>query len=87
MLQGKFRRRSTGLIDWDEAKEAISKWNSWDDEMPAPAPLSEVVPEAPSKLTIAKAIKEFLKEHEGESAKTTVRTYRYLLEDFAEKRR
>jgi hypothetical protein len=55
--------------------------------MPAPAPLSEVVPEAPSKLTIAKAIKEFLKEHEGESAKATVRTCRYLLEDFAEPRR
>jgi hypothetical protein len=46
--------------------------------------LPKVVPVAPSKLTVAKAIKDFLKEHEGESAKTTIRTYRYLLEDFAE---
>jgi integrase len=82
-LNGTFRRRSTGLIAWDEANAAISKWKSWDVEMPAPVPAPAPKSALPPKITIEKAIKDFIKEHTGESADSTVRMYRYLLEDFS----
>ena len=81
-LKGKFRRRSTGFIDWDDAKAAISEWKSWDDEFQPPPPLPVAEPSSPPKVSVEKAIKDFLKEHDGESADSTVRGYRYLLNHF-----
>jgi hypothetical protein len=28
-LKGAFKRKSTGLIDWDIAQAAVSKWTDW----------------------------------------------------------
>ena len=81
-LKGKFKRRSTGVATWDEAKSAIADWKSWDDELPAPVPSPTVKPAIPARMTIEKAVEDFLAEHEGESANSTVRDYRYLLNHF-----
>ena len=83
-LNGKFRRRSTGLFAWDHAKTAVSKWKSWDAEIPVFIPAPALKPASLSKTTIEKAIKDFIKEHTGESADSTVQMYGYLLDDFAE---
>ncbi len=49
---------------------------------PAPIPSPTVKPAIPAKITIEKAVEDFLAEHEGESANSTVRDYRYLLNCF-----
>jgi hypothetical protein len=81
-LKGKFKRRSTGVSGWNEAKTIIADWKSWDDELPVSIPPPTTEPTITAKVTIDKAIKDFLDDHEGESADSTVRGYRYLLEDF-----
>jgi integrase len=81
-LNGKFKRKSTELTDWAKATELASTWKSWEGELPQPLP-EPVQPAEPEKVTIEKAIAEFLKDHEGESADSTVRMYRYFLNDFA----
>jgi hypothetical protein len=52
--------------------------------LPAPIPSPTDKPAIPAKITIEKAVKDFLAEHEGESANSTIRDYRYLLNDFKE---
>jgi hypothetical protein len=83
-LKGKFKRRSTGVATWEEAKAAIANWKNWDDELPAPIPSLTDKPAIPAKITLEKAVKDFLAEHQGESANSRVRDYRYLLDHFKE---
>jgi integrase len=83
-LKGKFKRRSAGVATWDEAKSAIADWKNWDNELPAPVPSPTDKSAIPAKVTIEKAVKDFLAEHEGESANSTIRDYRYLLNHFLE---
>lgn len=81
-LEGKFKRRSTGAANWDEAKAVIANRKNWDDDV-HPSVLSPADKLAtPAKITIDNAVKNFLAEHEGESAVSTVRDYRYLLNHF-----
>jgi integrase len=82
-LLGRFDRRSTELTDWEAARVAVANWKSWDGESPTPPRPLAVEPAPPPKVTIEKAVKAFLKEHDGESADSTVRGYRYQLNDFA----
>jgi hypothetical protein len=35
-LKGSFKRRSTGVATWAEAKAIVADQKSWDDEFPAP---------------------------------------------------
>jgi hypothetical protein len=74
-LKGKFKRRSTGVATWDEAKAAIANWKSWEDELPAPVPSPTDKPAIPAKVTIEKAVKGFLAEHKGESANSTISSH------------
>lgn len=80
-LAGKFGRRSTFLTNWEQAKNLVSNWTSWDKESapPQPEPVPEVPVPARVGTTIEAASKGFLADQEGEAAKSTVRMYRYLM--------
>ena len=87
-LAKQFRRRRTGRIDWDEAKAIAADWEAsgrWEGEEPAAtvsAPVATVSApaEKPEGVTLARAIQDFLAEHERDSAVNTVRRYRRLIE-------
>jgi integrase len=73
-LAGRFKRKNTERINWDEAKPLVRAWedaNSWDG--PAKVP----VPDSPGRITIADAISAFLAIREGSKiAPSTLRKYR-----------
>jgi integrase len=76
-LGGKFKRQNTGKSDWDEAKAAVSAWQSagrWDGEAVLPPP---TIPQLPARMTVERAISVFVAEHSG--AANTQKKYRYLL--------
>lgn len=80
-LAGKFKRRYTGKIYWDEAKAVAAKWEeagSWDGILPPPAPLAVAAPAA-QRIPIDKAVSAFIGEKEGVSAPNTIRKNRGLL--------
>jgi integrase len=79
-LARKFRRKSTGQTDWERAREVVSSWKTWDNEMPVQIP--ELVPS--SKVTIERAVSAFLDSHSRTSALTTQRMYRYMMNRFKE---
>lgn len=79
-LSGQFRRRRTGRVDWDEAKAVVAAWDGagrWEGAEPPPVGGEPV--EKPGNVTIARAIKAFLAEHEGQSSPGTVRKYTSLM--------
>ncbi len=83
-LAGKFRRIRTGRIDWDEAKAVAAAWEAsgqWPGVEPKPTIPSPI--EKPGCVTLARAIKDYLAEHERDSAVNTVKRYRRLLEKLA----
>lgn len=76
-LGGKFNRKQTGTSDWGEAKSVIVAWektDSWDGKAtPAPGP---VLPAVPGRITIADAVKVFLRNRDGAKiAPATLRKY------------
>jgi integrase len=76
-LGGKFKRKHTGMTDWDEAKAFAAEWEkngSWDHAPFATAPVA--MPTA-ARITIADAIKVFLSNREGSKiAPSTLRKYK-----------
>jgi hypothetical protein len=69
-LGGKFNRKQTGRSAWDEARAVAAVWEAagqWDDEEPDPANPGPA--EKPGDVTIARAIKDYLSEHERDSAR------------------
>jgi integrase len=90
-LDGAFKRKSTGVWNWENARAIARLWESEDswDGLPAkapappttPAPASTVDPEP--EVKISKAIADYLADHKGDSAKSTMRMYGYLLKSFA----
>ncbi len=91
-LNRTFNRKQTGKSDWDEAKAIVSVWeeaDSWDGRAAPcpPLPLSAI---APTRITIAEAVRVFLSNREGASvAPATLRKYRTFtkqLSAFAETR-
>ena len=85
-LSGKFSRKSTGVTDWEKAREIVATWKNWDGESPAPSP--ETLPPAESEarlatqITIERAVQAFQATHAESSALTTQRMYRYLMNRF-----
>ena len=80
-LGGKFRRRYTGKTTWDEAKAVAAAWEAagqW--EAAAPLPTAAAPVEKSGGVTIARAVKAFLAEHQHDSAPGTVRKYTMLME-------
>lgn len=78
-LSGKFKRRTTGRITWDEAKALTSTWaasGSWDGTVAGPTPTS--TPGAVgSRVTIQEATAAFLAVREASQiAQATMRKYR-----------
>jgi hypothetical protein len=61
-LKGKFRRKSTGLTDWDQARELVAHWKSWGDESPTPAPGPHPASFSTDRITIEKAVREYQAE-------------------------
>src|SRR5438128_7971486 len=76
-LAGRFNRRQTGKVDWDEARAVAAAWEeagSWDGRVKAapvaPAPVS-------GRITIDEATKVFLSLREGDKiAPATLRKYK-----------
>jgi integrase len=81
-LAGKFRRKSTGLTDWEKARDLVSTWRTWDGELPVTTSLPPA--SSSSKVSIDRAIQAFLAAHSESSAATTQRMYRYLLNRFTD---
>src|ERR1035437_8027881 len=84
-LAGKFGRRRTGKAKWDEAKAVAASWEAegrW--EGTAAPPATTVDMDQPRSVTIERAVKAFLAEHERNSAANTVRKYNLLLTKFTE---
>lgn len=77
-LAGKFKRQSTGLSDWEKARELVSAWKVWDEKAPAPPPEATLA----SRVTIERAVSAFLAAHRESSAATTIRMYRYMMNRF-----
>jgi integrase len=79
-LGGKFYRRDTGKVDWDEARAVVAVWEaakSWE----GPAQIAEPVPLDPvpdGRITIERAIAAFTAEFQGNSV-STQKNYRLLL--------
>jgi integrase len=49
---GKFKRKSTGLSDFEKARELVSSWKTWDGEIPSSLPAATTA----SKVTIGRAV-------------------------------
>lgn len=81
-LGGKFKRRSTGQIEWEQAREVVGAWKTWGTELTVPPP--ETIPSLPStpRVTIERAVNAFHATHAESSAFTTQRMYRYLMNRF-----
>lgn len=82
-LAGKFKRKSTEQIEWEQAREVIASWKTWGAELPVQPP--EIVPPPTSgpKVTIERAVNAFHATHAESSAFTTQRMYRYLMNRFS----
>src|ERR1039458_10062605 len=71
-LGGKFNRKQTGKSDWDEAKAVAAAWEGagqWEGTVP-PAAVAPPV-EKMDAVTVARAVKDFLAEHQRDSAPST----------------
>jgi len=86
-LQGTFKRQSTGMWEWDQARSIAShleRTGMWTGKVTLPRPPS--APEAPtprSRITIASAVKVFLSNREGANiAASTLRKYRTFTNQF-----
>jgi len=77
---GKFKRKSTGLADFEKARELVSSWKTWDSELPSSLPEAIVT----SKVTIDRAVEAFRAAHAESSAATTQRMYGYMMKRFTE---
>jgi integrase len=90
--RGVFSRRNTGHYDWDQAKAVASAWEAsgWDGATPQPPLELPAAPPAPTRISIADAIKVFLANREGTRiAYPTFRKYRTFtdqLKAFADSR-
>lgn len=74
-LAGVFRRKSTGKINWDEARAVAAEWEkagSWTGEFKEPVPAAPV---PDGRITIDRAIQGFIAEYQGHAANTR-KTYR-----------
>jgi integrase len=90
-LNGHFKRKSTGVWEWADAKAIAGQWennDSWTDstapvpvQSPAPANTPAASPETGVK--ISEAISKYLADIKDDSADSTGRMYRYLLNKFA----
>ncbi len=81
-LAGKFSRKSTGVTDWEKAKELVSSWKTWDGEVPLPVPEPIPLPAPSAGVIIERAVNAFLASHRESSAFTTQRMYGYLMNRF-----
>jgi site-specific recombinase XerD len=81
-LEGKFKRRATGLTDWEQTKTLVAQWTSWDPVAPKPKPGPDAPTSSPDRVTIEKAVHAYRAELEDSHAESTIRAYRYQLEDF-----
>ena len=81
-LAGKFSRKSTGVTDWERAKELVATWKTWDSEVPPPVPERIPLPAPSTGVTIERAVNAFLASHRESSAFTTQRMYGYLMNRF-----
>jgi integrase len=80
-LKGKFSRRLTGATDWEKARELVAQWTSWDGIEPIPpAPPSQSA--SPGRVTIEKAVRDYQANLNVAHARSTIRAYRYQLDDF-----
>jgi integrase len=79
-LQGKFSRKATGLMDWEQARLLVGQWKAWDGAIASPS--SAPGPASPSRVTIEKAILAYKAELADSHAKTTIRQYNFLLRTF-----
>jgi len=70
-LAGKFSRKSTGVTDWEKAKELVSSWKTWDGEVPLPVPEPIPLPAPSAGVIIERAVNAFLASHRESSAFTT----------------
>jgi integrase len=80
-LEKHFRRRTTGRIDWKDARAVASAWEAagrWDAPAPPPNPKSDSSDHA--AISFDKACSAFLAEHEKHSAGSTRRKYGILVE-------
>jgi hypothetical protein len=81
-LGGKFRRHSTGKWRWEEAKAVAAAWEAagqW--EGVAPPPTIPGSADKADRVTIERAIKDFLEEHERNSSRNTVKRYERPLDN------
>jgi hypothetical protein len=82
MLAGKFKRKSTGFTDWEQAKELISSWKTCGGKLPVPSPAAEQIPASTPRITIERAVDAFLAVHAESSAPTTHRMNRHMMNRF-----
>jgi integrase len=85
-LRRVFKRRSTGKMDWAEAKAVAAAWEAagiWpDDEVEVQPVVADPIPQAPSRTTIERAVTTFLDELREHAAGATHKKYRLLLKKF-----
>ena len=98
-LNGEFKRKSTEVWKWEDAKSVASQWASnasWAGlpvpvpvpvpaPVPAPSPTAATTPSPhpESRVKISDAISKYKEDTKDDLAGSTTRMYRYLLDGFA----
>jgi integrase len=81
VLGDRFRRRKTGQATWDAAKGVVAAWHEagrWDGVVAPPAAVQEPAGKT-GGITIDRAVKAFLADHDEHSAPNTIKKYGLLM--------